>query len=319
MGWVEAQDDDDATAANATKELLKKMQVGGVGKDVLPVEAAGVSVNGQTVKPANINQNQEKQVEKAAMDQAILKAKNETKLEVTKQLRDIAEAEKIVKPFIGEVLAQDSAEATKRFSESRGSRHPGGHDRHCVALSERPRRGAGSRRSHEVVPESSRDGVYTRNDHIWWILWQWQRWPGWLRCDAGLCRSEEVVPEPRQPANSAGMIAIGWLCRDGRGVVQDYAEAMKWLQAAAAVGDSWAMYDIALLHPCLNGQGVAGSNKAMKWYQKAAAAGSSMAMNTIGGLYRDGNGVAQDYPAAMKWFRQAAAIGNPTAQTNVGK
>jgi TPR repeat protein len=115
------------------------------------------------------------------------------------------------------------------------------------------------------------------------------------------------------------MIAIGWLYRDGRGVVQDYAEAMKWLQAAAAVGDSWAMYDIALLHPCLNGQGVAGSNKAMKWYQKAAAAGSSMAMNTIGGLYRDGNGVAQDYPAAMKWFRQAAAIGNPTAQTNVGK
>jgi hypothetical protein len=115
-GGVEAQDDDDATAANATKELLKKMQVGGVGKDVLPVEAAGVSVNGQPAKPANINQNQEKQVEKAAMDQAILKAKNETKLEVTKQLRDIAEAEKIVKPFIGEVLAQDSAEAVYRLA-----------------------------------------------------------------------------------------------------------------------------------------------------------------------------------------------------------
>ena len=44
-----------------------------------------------------------------------------------------------------------------------------------------------------------------------------------------------------------------------------------------------------------------------------------MAMNTIGGLYRDGNGVAGDYAAAMKWIRQAAAIGNPTAQTNVGK
>lgn len=55
-------------------------------------------------------------VEKAAMDAAILKAKQETKSEVTKQLRDIAEAEKIVKPYIGEVMAQDSAEDVYRLA-----------------------------------------------------------------------------------------------------------------------------------------------------------------------------------------------------------
>jgi hypothetical protein len=55
-------------------------------------------------------------VNQQGMDAAIQKAKKETKLEVTKQLRDIAEAEKAVKPLIGEVIAQDSAEAVYRLA-----------------------------------------------------------------------------------------------------------------------------------------------------------------------------------------------------------
>jgi hypothetical protein len=59
-------------------------------------------------------------LEKAAMDAAIAKAtkiaKDEAVRETTKKLRDIADAEKIVKPYIGEVQAQDSAEAIYRLA-----------------------------------------------------------------------------------------------------------------------------------------------------------------------------------------------------------
>ncbi len=69
-----------------------------------PVTSAG----GKTQESPKVNQQ--------AMDAAIRKAKEETKREVTQQLRNIAEAEKIVKPIIGEVQAQDSAEAVYRLA-----------------------------------------------------------------------------------------------------------------------------------------------------------------------------------------------------------
>jgi hypothetical protein len=56
------------------------------------------------------------QVEKAAMDSAILKAKKETRQETIKLMRDIAEAEKIVKPLVGEIPAMDSAEDIYRLA-----------------------------------------------------------------------------------------------------------------------------------------------------------------------------------------------------------
>jgi TPR repeat protein len=57
----------------------------------------------------------------------------------------------------------------------------------------------------------------------------------------------------------------------GRGVPQDYAEAMRWYRKAADAGNSWGMYNIGALH---------------------------------------GWGVRQDYAEAMKWFRQAADAGD---------
>ena len=38
----------------------------------------------------------------------------------------------------------------------------------------------------------------------------------------------------------------------------------------------------------------------------------------IGTLYRDGQGVTQDYAEAMRWFRLAADRGNAIAQMNIG-
>ena len=41
-------------------------------------------------------------------------------------------------------------------------------------------------------------------------------------------------------------------------------------------------------------------------------------MNNLGELYRDGQGVAQDYDKARGWFQKAADAGNTEAMCNLG-
>lgn len=57
---------------------------------------------------------------------------------------------------------------------------------------------------------------------------------------------------------------------------------------------------------------------AAQWYTRAAIQGYSHAQNNLGSLYRDGDGVAQDFKTAIKWYSVAAQNGNAGAQTNLG-
>ena len=54
------------------------------------------------------------------------------------------------------------------------------------------------------------------------------------------------------------------------------------------------------------------------WYRKAADQGIAEAQFNLGVMYRDGQGVTQDYAEAVKWFRKAADQGNADAQFNLG-
>jgi TPR repeat protein len=111
---------------------------------------------------------------------------------------------------------------------------------------------------------------------------------------------------------------IGWLYRNGLGVPQDYAEAMRWYRKAADAGDSSAMTNIGGLYE--NGWACRQDYaEAMRWYRKAADAGNSSAMNNIGWLYQNGLGVPQDYAEAMRWYRKAADAGNSSAMNNIGR
>ena len=55
--------------------------------------------------------------------------------------------------------------------------------------------------------------------------------------------------------------------------------------------------------------------EAKRWYEKAAAAGDLVAMN-IGMFYRNGNGVTQDYAEAKRWYEKAATAGNSAWSTS---
>lgn len=72
----------------------------------------------------------------------------------------------------------------------------------------------------------------------------------------------EWVPLAEE-GNDVAQLGVGFMYRDGLGVVQDYAEAVRWYRLAADQGNVYAQYD-------------------------------------LGVMYRDGLGIVQDYAEAAR-------------------
>ena len=58
--------------------------------------------------------------------------------------------------------------------------------------------------------------------------------------------------------------------------------------------------------------------QAAAWYRKAAEQGVAGAQFKLGDLYRQGQGVPQDYAQAAFWWRRSAEQGNAPAQYSLG-
>ena len=102
---------------------------------------------------------------------------------------------------------------------------------------------------------------------------------------------------------------------NGRGVVQDYAEATKWYKLAAAQGNARAQSNLGVMYE--SGKGVVQDYaEAAKWYKLAAAQGFALAQSNLGSMYGNGRGVVQDYVRAHMWFNLAAVSGNKDAIKN---
>ncbi len=90
----------------------------------------------------------------------------------------------------------------------------------------------------------------------------------------------------------------------GKGVTQDYTEAAKWIEQAAAQEHIKAQYQLAQMH--IHGQGVPKDfAKAAQLYRLAANQGHQKAQFQLGLLYKKGQGVAQDYQEATKWLKKS--------------
>ena len=57
---------------------------------------------------------------------------------------------------------------------------------------------------------------------------------------------------------------------------------------------------------------------ALRLNKPLADQGNADAQNSLGAMFRNGEGVPQNYAEAMKWFRLAADQGDAAAQFNVG-
>lgn len=108
---------------------------------------------------------------------------------------------------------------------------------------------------------------------------------------------------------------LGFMYDRGRGVPQNYAEAVKWYRLAAEQGYAAAQFSLGIMYQ--KGHGVPQDYaEAVKWYQQAAEQGEARAQSNLGLMYAKGQGVPQDYVQAHMWLNLSAAAGNSQATKN---
>lgn len=101
--------------------------------------------------------------------------------------------------------------------------------------------------------------------------------------------------------DSAAQRLLGFAYRDGNGVSQNDALAVKWLRMAADQGDATAANDLGIMYSL--GQGVErNKDEAFRLYLQAAKHGYAKAMFNVGASYYNGEGVATDDTASYAWF-----------------
>lgn len=100
---------------------------------------------------------------------------------------------------------------------------------------------------------------------------------------------------------------------NGRGVEQDFTEALKWYEKSARQGNANGQHALATCYAY--GMEVAQNyDEAIKWYRKAAEQGHADAEYAMGMNYAYGIGVKADLAQAEKWYRKAVAQGHSKAQ-----
>lgn len=103
----------------------------------------------------------------------------------------------------------------------------------------------------------------------------------------------------------------------GRGVVQDYAEAVKWFRLAAEAGDSEAQRGLGNAY--WSGNGVEQDyRQAVEWYRRSSELGNRTATTSLGTAYHLGRGVKTDFAKAVEWYRSAAEAGDSWGMHRLG-
>lgn len=117
--------------------------------------------------------------------------------------------------------------------------------------------------------------------------------------------------------NVRAQYALGYMNYVGEGVPQNFNEAFNWYRKAADQGDGKAQYALGL--SLYNGRGVPQDFvKSAHWYRKAADQGIAQAQYCLGYMYYYGQGVPQDRAEADRWLHKAAAQGDEDAQRILG-
>jgi TPR repeat protein len=98
---------------------------------------------------------------------------------------------------------------------------------------------------------------------------------------------------------------------------KNYTLAYKEILPLAKAGNTDAEHLLGLMY--YMGRGVPQDYKqALSWHRKAAAKGKADAQYVVGAMYYTGNAVIQDHKQAVIWFRKAAEQGHADAQQVLG-
>lgn len=109
-------------------------------------------------------------------------------------------------------------------------------------------------------------------------------------------------------------VALGFIDET---VDDNYADALKYYEQAAAQGNAFGQYNLALMYQY--GKGVpVDYQKAKALYTKASDKGLDLAMNQLGSMYYYGLGQDKNDHEALAWYKKAAALGNANALYSLG-
>lgn len=98
---------------------------------------------------------------------------------------------------------------------------------------------------------------------------------------------------------------------------RNYAVAYKEILPLAKAGNADAQHLLGLMY--YMGRGVKQDYKqALAWHRKAGLQGKADAQYVVGAMYYTGNAVIQDHRQAVQWFRMAAEQGHAQAQQVLG-
>jgi uncharacterized protein len=97
---------------------------------------------------------------------------------------------------------------------------------------------------------------------------------------------------------------------------QDYEEAIKYYQQAAAKGSADAMNDLGYIYEAI--EGFVDPKLAFEWYTRGVEAGSPHAANGLGNCYMDGLGTTANINKAIELYEQSAAKDVSYAHYNLG-
>ena len=139
-------------------------------------------------------------------------------------------------------------------------------------------------------------------------------------------RKEEAVKLMRQAAEKGdpkAQYSLGVMCEHGRGVAQDYAQALDWYLKAANQGHAQAQNNLGYLY--YTGRGAKQDYaKAFAWYSKSVQNPDSegghkgFAWSNLGNMYFRGRGTTKDLRKAADCYLKAAQAGNSYAENNLG-
>jgi len=125
---------------------------------------------------------------------------------------------------------------------------------------------------------------------------------------------KEIAPLARA-GNTDAEHLFGLMYYMGRGVRQDYREALVWHRKAAVKGKADAQYVVGAMY--YTGNAVIQDHKqAVVWFRKAAEQGHAEAQQILGLMYRYNiGGMPQDNVIAYMLWNLAAANGSANAAT----
>jgi TPR repeat protein len=108
--------------------------------------------------------------------------------------------------------------------------------------------------------------------------------------------------------DSDAALQLGVIYDTGKGVGQDFGQAIEWYRQAAIAGNAFAAFDLGALYDA--GRGTArDAGEALHWYRAAAERGLGRAAYALGAMTEAGDGTAPDPIDAARWYHRALSGG----------